>query len=88
MNAMESVECSACGVSVVFSGPLQPPEMRRILPRVLAGANWIVVGESKLCGQCQAPLRDRLTHLTSPYAQTVKAAMADALWLRRIDVVK
>ncbi len=80
--------CATEGCSVVrgFSFDLDKHEAGRLQRKVLAVAGWLVLDGSTYCPDCRSMLKVALDRMSAAQARQVKAALSDALFLKRMDV--
>jgi hypothetical protein len=78
---------NGCGLVYVFSVAFKGAEVKRLMPRMLAAAGWLSIGEENYCNLCSEAMRSTLSRMTGDMARSVRSAISDSLYLRRMETV-
>lgn len=79
---------AGCGLVYVFSVGFNGPEVKRMVPRILAAAGWLSIAEEHYCAACSDAMRSTLSRMTGEMEISVRAAITRSARLRRPEVVK
>lgn len=88
MNHFGQARCEipGCGHVSVFTVSLDTTELRRIMPRLMANADWLYADGCWCCPYCSQALRDSVGKLSPERSSRIRQAIAEALYMRRMEV--